>query len=85
MKSARKHRPGYDDGFFMARTDPEREAKPRIESRPLKIRSKKFRMEDALRAWKAIGLKNNPAHIREHMATLKKWERRYSIKKFKLG
>jgi hypothetical protein len=32
MNAQRKHREGWDDGFYLARSDPEREPKPRLEA-----------------------------------------------------
>ena len=55
MSAKRKHRPNWDEGFFMARADPEWRPAPRDESEPLKIRSKRFNFEACRKAWAAIG------------------------------
>ena len=96
MKPAKKFKPGWDFASYMMRTDVEHERMPRlVESEPLDIPTRKFRMANALRAWKEIGVKNDSAWIRDHLAKLKKWQgqfdkrlsnstRKIRIKKFNL-
>src|SRR4030095_16271052 len=74
MSAKRKHRPNWDDGFFMARADPERRAGPvgeggarrRGGGEPLKIRSKRFNFGACRTAWLAIGLIQSERHVRAH-------------------
>src|SRR5215831_10348442 len=75
MKPARKHRPNWDSGFFMERTDPERVKASRREGGKLpRFKRRPFDIQAALRAWKEIGYTNDAAHIREHLGIL--WEKR---------
>jgi hypothetical protein len=76
MSAKRKHRPNWDDGFFMARADQEWRPAPRLESEPLKIRSKRFNFEACRTAWLTIGLIQSEGHVRAHMERLKAWEKR---------
>ena len=56
MNSARKHFE-WDEGFYLARTDPERIAKPRPQGEPLQLPKRvPFDGDRIVKAWAAIGL-----------------------------
>jgi hypothetical protein len=60
MSAKRKHKPNWDSGFFMERTDVERVKVPRLDPGRLpRFRKRPFDIRAALRAWKAIGLTND--------------------------
>jgi hypothetical protein len=76
MKPAKKHRPNWDSGFFMERTDTERVKVPRLEPGKLpRFKKRPFDIQAALKSWRAIGVHLSAEQIREHMAMLKKWEK----------
>jgi hypothetical protein len=77
MNAQRKHREGWDDGFYLARSDPEREPKPRLEATVVEL-PKRVRLEPAraIEAWESIGLEITERRIRAHTTELKTWERR---------
>lgn len=75
MKSQRKHE--WDEGFYLARSDPEREPKSPIESEPLKIRvNKRAHIGDVEASWAAIGVKLDFDHYMNHVEMLEAWNRR---------
>lgn len=84
-KSVRKYK--WDENFYLARSDPEQELKPRIESEPLRIRvNKQAWIGDIEHAWEAIGVKLDIAHYMDHLAMLERWRRRLiRIEKCKLN
>jgi hypothetical protein len=74
MKAQRKHRPGWDDGFFMARTDPERVPKPRLKASKFEL--PKFEGFDRWRlvtAWRAVGVMADPERVLGHALMLDFW------------
>jgi hypothetical protein len=73
MIPQRKYRPNWDDASFIMRTDPEREPKPRIESKPLRIRvNKRIGISDLERAWAAIGVRFDVGHFMDHLQMLER-------------
>jgi hypothetical protein len=66
----------WDEGFFMARTDPEREPKPRPRPEPLRVvKARKLDPAAAVEAWRAIGLEVSAERIIKHNARLKEWQK----------
>jgi hypothetical protein len=94
MKSQRKFRRNWDDASFIMRTDVERQKKPRLESEPLDIPTRKrFDFKAARKAWAAIDMIVSEKRVRDHMKMLSDWEGRgtrgkalirIKAKKFKL-
>ena len=76
MRAARKHRPDWDEAFFLVRTDPERKpAVRRKPSKPLRLGLVPFDFEAARRTWEALGVEITEDRIREHLAELEQWQR----------
>jgi hypothetical protein len=67
----------WDDGFYIARSDPQREPKPRAPAPVIKL-PERVRLDTAraVAAWKAIGVEVTEKRIREHATQLRAWERR---------
>jgi hypothetical protein len=67
----------WDDGFYMARTDPERERKPQIKpGKPLKLESEPCDIGALTEAWAAVGVRFDVVRFMDDLARLDQWERR---------
>jgi hypothetical protein len=77
MSIARKFKPGWDDAFFLERTVPDREGKPRLPATVIELPKRlKFDPVRAVEAWLAIGCEVSAEHVRAHLRRLRQWQRR---------
>jgi hypothetical protein len=67
----------WDDAFYLARTDPEREPPKRFESEKLPEQPFEFDFPAIERAWAALGVKVNEAAVKIHIVELAQWQRRF--------
>jgi hypothetical protein len=74
MRASRKIE--WDSAFFMERAHGEWHQAPRAESERLKFKRLRFNVQEALRAWRQIGVHNDAGSIRQGIAKLRAWERR---------
>ena len=75
MKSAKKIK--WDDGFFMARADPEWKPQPRPESKKLPDIPFSFDWPAIKKAWAAVGVTVNETEVKMHIVELAAWEKRW--------
>jgi hypothetical protein len=73
---ARKHRPDWDSGFFMQRTDPEWKPAPRRKSGKLPDVPFSFDFEACRRAWANVGVIVDEGRIRLHIVELMQRKKR---------
>lgn len=91
MKSARKYE--WDEGFYLARSDPERvRARPIEPDKLPRFKKQPFDFEACRAAWAAVNVIANEKRIREYMKKLERWREQRTkgktlirIKKFKLN
>ena len=83
MSTARKFRPGWDYASYLMRTDVEHERRPRAKPGAFTMPEPvEFNMERCLKAWRSIGMINNPNWITESMNAIQKWERSGVIRQY---
>jgi hypothetical protein len=75
MKSARKHREGWDDASYIMRGDPERPKKSRPSGAGIEVpQHTHLDLLAAIRAWRAIGLKVSAEQILRGWSRITAWQ-----------
>jgi hypothetical protein len=65
----------WDSAFFLERAHTEWKPRPRLEAKRPRLKSTPD-VQEAIKAWAAIGVKVSAGQIREHSAMIEKWKKR---------